>query len=80
MIFTYLILKVYLLCQDSVFVCFDTGRWYLYPEIMLKIKKEFIVYLDFFGPQMALAYCSMPIHRAQKSIDFQGPTPSQLPF
>ncbi len=80
MIFTYLIPKVYFLCQDSVFVCFDTGRSYLYMEIMLKIKKEFILYLDFFVTQMALAYRLDAISQGQKSLNFQGPTPSQLPL
>jgi len=51
MIFTYLIPKVYFLCQDSVFVCFDTGRWYLYTEIMFKIKKRiYIVPRHFWAP------------------------------
>ncbi len=36
--------------------------------------------LYFFGPQMARAWrLDMPFHRAQKSLGFQGPTPSQLP-
>ncbi len=30
---------------------------------------------DFFGPQI----CSMPFHRAQKSLNFQGSTLSHLP-
>ncbi len=35
--------------------------------------------LDFFGPQMVLAYWLDAISQAQKSLDFQDPTPSHLP-
>jgi hypothetical protein len=36
-------------------------------------------FLEFFGPQMASPIGSMPFHRAQKTFEFQGPTPSHLP-
>jgi hypothetical protein len=33
----------------------------------------------FLGPKWHSAIGSMPFNRAQKSLDFQGPTPSYLP-
>jgi len=35
--------------------------------------------LEFFGPQMALAYRLDAISQGKKTLDFQGPTPSHLP-
>jgi hypothetical protein len=35
--------------------------------------------LQFFGPQMALAYRLDAISQAQKTLNFQGPTPSHFP-
>ncbi len=34
------------------------------------------IYLEFFGPQWHSPIGSMPFHRAQKTLDFQNPTPS----
>ncbi len=34
---------------------------------------------SFLGPKRHSPIGSMPVHRAQKTLDFQGPTPSQLP-
>jgi hypothetical protein len=37
-------------------------------------------YLEFFGPQMTLAYWLNAISQGPKTLDFQGPTPSYLPL
>jgi hypothetical protein len=37
-----------------------------------------VKYLDFFGPQMALAYQLDANSQSQKSLDFQDPTPLPL--
>ncbi len=34
---------------------------------------------SFSGPKRHLPIGSMPFHRAQKTLEFQGPTPSHLP-
>ncbi len=34
---------------------------------------------NFFGPKWHSPIVSMPFHRAQKTLEFQGPTPSHLP-
>ncbi len=39
----------------------------------------FVEIMKFFGPKMALAYQLNAISQGQKSLDFQGPTPSHLP-
>ncbi len=70
---------MYFLCQDSVFVCFDIGRWYLHTEIMPKIKKRIyvVLYLDFFGPQMALDYHLNALSQGPKvSISRAQPPPT----
>jgi hypothetical protein len=37
-------------------------------------------HLNFFGPQMELAYRLDDIYSAQNNLDFQGPTPFHLPL
>ncbi len=39
-----------------------------------------VVHVHHLGPKWHSPIGSMPFHRAQKSLDFQGPTPSYLPF
>ncbi len=35
--------------------------------------------LEFFGPQMELAFRLVTISQGQKTLEFQGPTPSHFP-
>ncbi len=48
-------------------------------RVRLKSHKKFNFYIStFLGPKWHSPVCSIPFHRAQKSLDFQGPTPTQM--
>jgi hypothetical protein len=48
-------------------------------RVKLKSHKKFNFYIStFLGPKWHSPDCSMPFYRAQKCLDFQGPTPSQM--